>query len=308
MGLCGGNRFCACSDYIRYFHDRVSDTGEKGAAESMKLKAVNRMLLYALFIAISLFAFFPFYWTLTLATQSANQIYSNVSFGFGDALADNWRILTSNSYFFISYLNSTIVAVTHTILAILISALTGYTLAKFVFWGNRTIFIFILSTMMIPGYVGLVAFVWQMSRMGLMNTLYPLILAGAALPFGVFWMKQYIESAVPSEMMEASRIDGCGEVKLFFQIILPIIFPATISLGLIIFIGKWNDFLLPVLVLQDPSKYTIPVTIRNLTNFYNKEYGAQLLGVMFGVIPLIILFLFTSRKLIDGITAGAVKG
>ncbi|MDB4865746.1 MAG: ABC-type sugar transport system, permease component [Cohnella sp.] len=274
----------------------------------MQITRAVRWPLTVVLLLLSLLTIFPFYWTFSLSTHSTEEIYSSMPFAPGSHLIDNFHKLVEGNWFVSGYVNSIFVAVLSTVLTVFFSAMTGYAFAKFRFRGEKVLFTFILATMMIPGQLGLVAFLWQVGHMGWMNTFYPLIVPAIANAFGVFWMKQYIEEAIPDEMLESARIDGCSELLLFLRMIIPVVLPATMSLGLIAFIGSWNNYLLPSVLLNDPGKYTLPLVINNLGTFYTRDYGTQFLGLVLGTLPLLILFIVTSRRLIDGIVAGAVKG
>jgi cellobiose transport system permease protein len=274
----------------------------------MQISRAVRWPLTVVLLLLSLLTIFPFYWTFSLSTHSTEEIYSSMPFAPGSHLIENFHKLMTGNWFISGYLNSIFVAVLSTVLTVFFSAMTGYAFAKFRFRGEKVLFTFILATMMIPGQLGLVAFLWQVGHMGWMNTFYPLIVPAIANAFGVFWMKQYIEEAVPDEMLESAKIDGCSELLLFLRMIIPVVLPATMSLGLIAFIGSWNNYLLPSVLLNDPGKYTLPLVINNLGTFYTRDYGTQFLGLVLGTLPLLILFIATSRRLIDGIVAGAVKG
>ncbi|MFC5648778.1 carbohydrate ABC transporter permease [Paenibacillus solisilvae] len=274
----------------------------------MKVSLWIRTPLTLIMVLLSLCTIFPFYWTFSLSTHSTDEIYSQLPFTLGTHFMENLQTLLIGDWFWSGYFNSFFVAILSTALTVFFSALTGYAFAKFKFNGEKILFTFILATMMIPGQLGLVAFLWQVGHMGWMNTLYPLIVPAIANAFGVFWMRQYIEEAVPEEMLESGRIDGCNEIAIFLRLVIPIVVPAAMSLGLITFIGSWNNYLLPSVLLNDPAKYTLPLVINNLGTFYTRDYGTQFLGLLLGTIPLLVLFIATSKQLIDGITSGSVKG
>jgi multiple sugar transport system permease protein/cellobiose transport system permease protein len=160
--------------------------------------------------------------------------------------------------------------------------------------------------MLLPGQLGLVAFVIQMRNMGILGTHWPLILP-AAQPFMVFWLYSYIRGAVPNEILDSARIDGCNEYRIFFQIVTPLIRPALGTMGLLAFLGSWNSLMLPMIILNKPEMYTLPVGIRNFGNAYLRDMGAQILAVNLSVFPLLIVFAVFNKNMIRGITEGAIK-
>jgi multiple sugar transport system permease protein len=146
-----------------------------------------------------------------------------------------------------------------------------------------------------------------MDMLGWIDQPRALYIPGAAGAFGIFLMRQYISSAVPKELIEAARIDGCGEFRIYWNIVLPLLGPALGTLGLIAFIGSWNNFIGPLVVMRSPEAYTLPLALRSLQSPANTDLGAVMAGSAIAVLPLLVLFAFSSRRLIDGLTAGAVK-
>ncbi len=205
--------------------------------------------------------------------------------------------------------NSVYTSVLATVLTAICSALAGYAFAKFKFKGRNLLFGIVLATMMIPAQLGLVAFVWQMKAMNWADTHWPLIIPGIANGFGVFWMRQYIKDSVHDEMLEAAKIDGCNDIGIFLRIVLPVIKPAFVSLGIIIFMVNWQNFMIPLVLINSYEKYTLPLAIMSLKGLHRTNYGAQFLGLTLGTLPILVIF-FNGNKdiLYRGLTAGAVKG
>jgi multiple sugar transport system permease protein/cellobiose transport system permease protein len=181
-------------------------------------------------------------------------------------------------------------------------------LAKYQFKGRNVIYAFVLSTMMIPTQVSLIGYVLEMKSFGLINTLWPLILTFVATPFAAFFMTQFIKSAVPDEIIESARIDGCSEPEIFIKIVFPFIKPGTVTVAILVFLWSWNNYLLPLVSINDNSRYTIPLLISTLSSEFTTDFAAQMTAVGFAVIPIIILFAIGSRTFIEGLTAGAIKG
>lgn len=273
----------------------------------MIMKKAKKYLLNILLLLISLFGLLPFYFMFILSTNNTEDIYKGlVILPRGYILQNLKTVFESN--FLAFYWNSIYVAVLSTVLCTMISALTGFAFAKYRFKGRDGLYNFILMTMMIPTQLGLVAYIIQMKTMGLNKTHLPLIIQWGASAFGVFWMNQYIRSNVPTEVIESARIDGCNELRTFISIVIPYIKPALVTLSILVFMWSWNNYLLPVVIINKPGMYTIPLGIATLGNLYRNDYAAKIMGLSLGTLPAIIIFIAGSRSFIRGITAGAVKG
>lgn len=264
------------------------------------------MLLFLLFLAF--LCIFPFYWMGVMGTVTQDQIFKEMPLLPGTHIADNYKSLVSGIPFWRAMFNSLYIAVTSTVLVVLVSSMAGYAFSKFTFRGKTFLFSIVMATMMIPVQLGLVAFVWQMNKMGWSDTHWPLIIPGAASGFGVFWMKQYVEKAVYKEILESARIDGCREFTIYASIVLPMIKPAVYSLAILCFMSSWQSFLTPLVILNTFERYTLPIAIAALKGVYRSNYSAQFLGLAMSTFPVLIVFLLGTRTFISGLTAGAVKG
>jgi len=249
----------------------------------------------------------PFYMMIVMGTYYSEDLYTGIKIIPGDFLIQNLQTVFKHA-FLTYYRNSIVVSVTHTVLAVLICSLTGYVFAKFRFRGRDAIFAFVLATLAIPPQVGLVGFVVQMRMMGWINTLWPLIFGGLANAFAVFWLTQYITAAVPLEIVESGRIDGCPEFGIFFRLVMPIIKPAIITISLLLFLWSWNNYMTPLVIITDEKFFTIPLSIALLAGEYRTDYAARILALAIGTIPIVVIFAFGSKHLIRGLVAGAVKG
>jgi multiple sugar transport system permease protein len=221
----------------------------------------------------------------------------------------NYRTLLDHApYFWRSMLNSGIIAVASAAITIFFSALGGYAFARYSFPGKEKLFWLLLLTMLIPGQLGLIPWYIEMAHLGWTNSFLPFTVPAIGNAFGTFWMRQYIASAIPAELFDAARIDGCGEFGVFWRIVLPLAAPASGALAITTFIGGWNSFLGPLTLMSDPSMYTYPVALANLKGVHGTDTGALLLGSAIATIPMLLITLFGSRRLIDGLTAGALSG
>lgn len=255
----------------------------------------------------SLFALFPFYMMFTMGTYISEDLFKGLIFTPGNYLIENFKtIMRSNFHLF--YINSFYISIISTALCIIVSALTGFALSKYTFKLRNFMFFFILSTMMIPGQLGLIGYVIEMRFFGLTSSHIPLIIPWIASAFGVFWMTIFIRDAVSNEIIESARIDGCHDFRIFYQIVLPMILPAIVTLSLLTFLYSWNSYLLPLVLINRPEMYTVPLGIVTLSGMYRTDYAAQILGLGLGTLPIIILYAFGSKQFTQGLLAGAVKG
>lgn len=273
----------------------------------MKARTVKKIILLIIMIIVAFICLFPFYTMIMMSTKVTEDIYKGIPLWPGNYLLENLKTVF-NAHFEIYYKNSIIQAVSCTFLSLVISTLAGYAFAMYKFKGSKTLFSFILATMMIPTQLSLVAFIVEMRNIGWMNTLLPIIIPPAANGFGVYWMKNYIEGALPIELMDSGRIDGASEPQILTRIVLPVIKPALSSLGLMQFVSNWNSFLVPLIVLNKNEIYTVPIGIINLNSAYRNDLAAKIAALSLGTVPLLILYILTSKTFIKGITMGAVKG
>jgi multiple sugar transport system permease protein len=266
-----------------------------------------RLFYLVVFLVVGFITLFPFYWVFALGTHLTREILTGYPVLPGSALMHNLSTVLDKSNMVLSFFNSLFISSASTVMNVMFSVLCGFAFAKYQFKSRQVLFLIVLATMMIPGQMGLVAFVKQMQFMGWYNTFWPLILSfGSA--FGVFWMRQYIADYVPTEMLEAARIDGSGEFRIIFLLTLPMIAPAVGAYAIITFVNSWNSYLFPLVLLQDETKFTLPMAISSMQNRLDIDYGAQFLAISLGTLPLIAVFLVASQKVINGIAQGAIKG
>lgn len=270
-------------------------------------KSISKAVKVGILVGVSLISLFPFYAMIMMSTHKTEDIFKGLPLLPSDYFINNIKeVLKSN--FIQTYINSLFVSLVATLACVLVSAMIGYALSVYNFRFKNVLRKFIISTMMIPFQVGIIGYMIEMKTFHLTNTLWPLILMWVASGFGAFWMMQFIEGALPVELVECARVDGCNEMKIFFRIALPCIVPGLTTLALLIFLWSWNSYLVPLVFVNSPKNYTIPVFIQSLGNAYRTDYGAQITGLLLGTIPLIIMFVIGSKSFIKGLTAGAVKG
>jgi multiple sugar transport system permease protein len=272
--------------------------------------AAQRTVVYLLLGVAALVTIAPFYWEFMLATHATSEIASTPPpLGVGAVLAQNYNTLLEYApYFWRSMLNSGVIAIGSTAVTIFFSALGGYAFARYQFPFKERLFWLLLLTMLIPGQLGLIPWYIEMTKLGWTNSFLPFIVPSIGNAFGIFWMRQYIASAVPHELFDSARIDGSGEFGTFWRIALPLAAPAAGALAITTFIAGWNSFLGPLTIMRDPSMYTYPVALATLQGVHGTDTGALLVGSAIATIPMILVTVFGSRRLIDGLTAGALSG
>lgn len=259
-------------------------------------------------IAGALVSIFPFYWMIVLATHSSEVIYRFPPvLTPGDLLGKNLASIFSRINIWAAMTNTALVAATVTVLVLLIASLAAFAFAKYDFAGKKVFFGIIMATFLLPAQLATIPQFLLMSRLGWVGDLKALIVPSLASAFGVFWLRQYASSAIPNELLEAARIDGCGFWRQYFHVCLPMIRPALGFLGMFTFIGSWNDFLWPLIVLNDPSRLTLQVALSQLKTAHGTDYGMLMASALISIIPLLVIFFVGARQFIAGITDGALK-
>lgn len=220
---------------------------------------------------------------------------------------ENYTKLFGETLFVRWFTNTLIVALSRCVLSILLCLLAGFAFAKYEFPLKKFLFIFILASLTLPFEIILVPLYKMMVGLGWLNTYWVLIIPFAASAFGIFLARQYC-LAIPTELMEAARIDGSSELGIFFRIAFPNLKPAIAVMGIIFFNGAWNDFLWPLIVLNDRLMYVINLALPTLRGPYGDQYGLVLAGAVLATLPVILIFMTMQRYFIEGLMAGALKG
>jgi multiple sugar transport system permease protein/cellobiose transport system permease protein len=241
------------------------------------------------------------------STYINEDIFRGFKFLPGNYFLKNLKSVMSTN-FLLFYKNSLIVAILSTIGTVFISSITGFAFAKMEFPGKKIIFMFLLGTIMIPTQMGLVGLAIEMREFHLVNNFFSLILPSMSNAFGVFWMRNYIQSSIPNEIIESANIDGCNMVTIFLRIVLPVSRPALITLTLLFFLWSWNDYLTPLVLINNQEMYTIPLAISILGSLHRQDYAAQILALTMATLPILIIFALGSKHLIRGMVAGSIKG
>jgi multiple sugar transport system permease protein len=273
--------------------------------------AVARATRWGAYLVVAIGALLmlaPFWFMFVFATHSRGEIFNlPPPLWFGDDLAANFKLLTERLPFWRNLGWSIYVALMATVLTLLFCSMAGYAFALMEFRFKRPLFTLVMATMLLPSFMNMIPMFMIMDALGWLDQQRALYVPGAASAFGIFLMRQFAMSAVPKELVEAARMDGCGEFSIYWRIVLPLMKPALGTLALITFIQSWNNFINPLIVMRSLPNYTLPLALRSLQSTMNTEWGALMCGSAIATIPLIVLFAITSRQLIAGLTAGAVK-
>ena len=270
-------------------------------------KILHALIKQVFLILMTLIMFFPLYIVFIMGTYYSEDIFKGLPILPGNYLLENLKTVFANHYFK-AYFNSIIVSVVSVILSVFVSSLIGFALAKYHFKGRKAIFTFIMAIMMIPGQIAMIGYMLEMRTLGLNNTLLPLIFTWTSHPLGAFLMTQFIKDSVPTELLESGRMDGCSEPGIFLKIVVPCIKPGFLTLATLVFLWSWNNYILPLILVNKQSMFTIPLMVSNLSNQFRSDYGAIMCALSLSVLPMIIIFSLCSKTFIKGIAAGAVKG
>lgn len=268
----------------------------------------SRWWLYAILTVMLLVVVAPFVWMVLGSVKTQGELLQNPPTWIPQKpTLDNYTQLFSRLNFSQYFLNSTIVAVVVTAGNLLFCSMLGYTLAMLNFRGKKALFSVVMATLMIPGVVTFVPLFVLVANIGLIDTLPGLILPFLVTPFGVFLMRQFF-LGLPRDLLDAGRVDGAGELRIFARIFLPLCGPALATLGILTFLGSWNNFLWPLVVAQQESHYTLPVALALYSTGQNStQYGLLLAGATVVVVPVLAVFLVFQRRFIEGIATTGIK-
>lgn len=277
----------------------------------IKNKRAETILAYLVLIILSFLCLFFFYILIINATHSHAELQRGFSWLPGSSFLDNLKSVATDGNFpmFRGILNSLIVAGCSAALSTYFSALTAYGLYAYDFKLKKVAFTFIMAILVMPTQVTTMGFVRLITNMGMYDTLLPLILPSIAAPSIFYFMYSYLESSLPLSLVEAARIDGCGEFMTFNRIVLPIMKPAVAVQAIFSFVGSWNNYFVPALVIQSKDKMTVPILIATLrgADYMNFDMGKIYMMITVAIVPIIIVYLILSKFIIAGITLGGVK-
>ncbi|VBB09858.1 Hypothetical protein LUCI_5156 [Lucifera butyrica] len=269
----------------------------------------SNFLTYLLLITSLIISLYPFYWLFIAATLKDSAIFQLPPHLLPSGnFSENLSQLQEKGPVWQTFGNSLFVSGMFTLCTVYLSALTGYTFAKFNFKYKEGLFFLVLVTMMLPQQVIMIPLFKMMTAIGWQNELKAVIIPALANSFGVFFMRQNMMQ-VPAELLEAARVDGCHELRIFHQIVLPTVYPALAALAILSFMQQWGNFMWPLIILQDQSKMTLPIFLSMLVQPGQViQYGQIMAGAAVGILPILLIFLFFQKYFVSGIYGGAVKG
>ena len=272
----------------------------------MNDKTVKVLLSTALFI-ILIGMLFPLIYMLVTSFKNTGSLSGMVGFFKGALTLDNYIKIFTQGGISRFLLNSIIVATAVTLGNLVFCLMTGYALARKKFFGNKALFFSATAVLMIPQHVVIIPVYILISKLGMFNTYWALILPWLVNPLGVFLMRQYIIN-LPDDCEQAARIDGAGEFTILFRIVMPLCKPALAVLAVQVFLTNWNSFLYPFILTSSPNLYTLPVGLAMIQGLQQIDLGQLMAGSSIAALPVIIVFLFFQRQITEGITKGAIKG
>ncbi len=277
-------------------------------------RLAKRIPFYLLIAAIFVYALFPFYWALRSAFTKESELFTTpVQYVPEHPTLENFRAVLSSDQFLRALLNSTIVAGSVTLVALALGALAGYALGRFRFHGRSAVLYLMLSMTIFPQIAILGALYTTINRFDIYDTLRALVLSYMilVLPFTV-WVLTSFMRALPRDLEEAAYVDGASPLQTFYRVMLPLVAPGLVTAGLLAFIAAWNEFLFALSFIQTPERYTVPVAITSFTgatgSTFDKPWGQIMAATVVVTVPLIVLTLVLQRRILAGLTAGAVKG
>ena len=273
---------------------------------------VLRIIVYAILIFLCVLCLFFFYLMIVNASRSNAQLATGFTLlpkeNFIKNLVNAWNDTSINIPR--GMVNSLFIALTSAVVTTYFSALTAYGIHAYDFKGKKFVFTFILAIMMIPAQVSALGFVQMMNELKLTNSYIPLIIPSVAAPVVFFYMKQYMESVLPLDLVAAARVDGSGEFRTFNTIVLPLMKPAIAVQMIFSFVSSWNNYFIPALLLDKAEMKTVPIMIAQLRSAdYSKfDMGKVYMFILLAILPVLIVYIFLSKSIIKGVTAGSVKG
>jgi cellobiose transport system permease protein len=267
-------------------------------------------LTFVMLLVTVVLSIFPLYYMIVVATRTNDAVATTPpKLTPGGNLGDNISRLLSNenAAFMTGLVNSAVISLTLTVSVVFLSTLAGFAFAKLRFRGRNQLMLAILVTMMVPAQLGVVPLYMMMADLEWANHLPSVIVPFLVNGFGVFMMRQYVSQAVPDELIEAARVDGCNTFRIYWSVVLPALRPAIAVLALFTFMAQWNEFFWASLAMGDPSNPTVQISLQHLSNGYYNDYTQVFAGTLLSILPLLAVFILFGRQIIGGIMEGALK-
>ncbi len=288
----------------------MTEKNQTGLKKGLGIKS-QRMIAYIVLVIVTFMCLFWFYILFINATRSNSELQSGFTLLPSTHLVENWtNLLHGTLPVWKGMLNSLIVASLSAVLSVYFSAMTAYAIHAYDFKLKRFMFTFILMVMMIPTQVTALGFVKMVSAWKLEDSFIPLVVPTIAAPITFFYIKQYMESSLPLALIEAARLDGAGEFRIFNTIVIPLLKPAIAVQAIFTFVSSWNNYFIPALILHDDKKKTLPILIAQLrsADWLKFDMGQVYVMIAFSIFPVIIVYLILSRHIVQGVALGSVKG
>lgn len=275
-----------------------------------RLRAIaGRLVIYALLISIALLIVMPLLWMLSTSFKPKPEWFTRELHWIPLTFTwENYRALLNNPNTPIVrwFINSLLVATLSTLATLTVTSLAAYAYARMEFPGRKALYTLLLTTLFMPGMMFLIPNFLTIYRLGLLNSYLGVIIPGLAGVFGVFFLRQFFES-IPKELEESAEIDGASKFQIFYKIVLPLSKPALATLGILTFLGSWNDFLWPLLILRDRALLTLPPGLRTLQGAYTSEYGLMMAGAVIVAVPVIVIYIFLQRYIVQSVASTGLK-
>jgi multiple sugar transport system permease protein len=268
-----------------------------------------RVFIYMILLILAIMCILPMWILLVNATRTTPEIQQGISLVPGSNFIANWRNLTNRGFSISNgFKNSMAISVGVTVLSVYFSLMFAYGIQVYDFFYRKFLYGLIVVLVLIPTQVSIIGFYRYMSALKLTNSYIPLIVPAIAAPGAIFLAVQYMQSVVVRDLIDAARIDGCGELAIFHKIMLPIAKPGAFTMGIFAFVGSWNNFFTPFILLNKIEKYTLPMLVQTLRgDTYRTDYGSIYVGLAVSIVPIIIVYAIFSRYIVSGIAMGAVK-
>lgn len=264
-------------------------------------------IMYAFLLFLLLLSIIPFYLVIVNSTHSSIDIVTKLNIGVGGNLIENYTTMQTHIDIWRGFANSLYIAIPYTFFTGYFGALTAFGFAKYKFKGKDILFTIVLASMMLPSQLSIIGFYQLNLSLKLLNSYLPFILPGIANATAVFFLRGIIEQSIPISMMEAARMEGCSEFRIFNLLVLPCVKPGVATMCIFNFVSCWNSYIGPLVIMSNSDKYTMPVMIAMIKGLYQTNYGAMYLAISISIVPIVLVYLFCSKYIINGLTAGADK-
>jgi multiple sugar transport system permease protein len=274
-------------------------------------KKLNKLILsiitYAFLIFLLFISLIPFYLMIVNSTHNSFDIVTKLNIIPGTSALENYKTMQSHVNIWRGFFNSFCITIPFVIFTCYFGSLTAFSFAKYQFKGKNILFAVVLASMMLPSQLSIIGFYQLNIHLKLLNSYLPFIIPGIANATAVFFLRGIIEQGIPDSILEAARIEGCTELYVFNRIVLPCISPGVSTMAIFNFVSSWNNYMGPLIIMSDNKKYTMPVMIAMIRGLYMTNYGAMYLAITISIIPIIIIYIFSSNYIISGLTTGSEK-